>query len=87
MSGGSILREKFGYTHPVRIHLLTLGYEAYHLGVHGIRPQSPDSSPPDHLVAVDVLLRHEPDEEEDEDEGSRKEEDDNEDESDDGYSE
>ena len=63
------------------------------LGVHRSRPQRPDSDLPAHLVAVDVLLRREPDEDEedeDEDEGSRKEDeddDDNEGESDDGYSE
>jgi hypothetical protein len=56
-----------------------------------MRPQRPDSDLPDHLVAVDVLLRREPDEEEDEDEdeggGKEDEDDDAEGESDDGYSE
>jgi hypothetical protein len=67
-----------------------LGYEAYRLVVHQIRLQRSDLRPSDHLVAVDVLLRREPDEDEEdenEDEGSRKEDDDDEGESDDGYSE
>jgi hypothetical protein len=62
--------------------------------VHGIRPQRPDSDLPNHLVAIDVLLRREPDEDEEEDEeededegGGKEDEDDDEDESDDGYSE
>jgi hypothetical protein len=77
----------------VCVHLLTLGYEAYHLGVREIRLHRPDSDLSDHSVAVDVLLRREPDEEEDEDEdehdggGNENEDDDDEGESDDGYSE
>jgi hypothetical protein len=61
--------------------------------VREIRLQCADSDLPNLLVAVDVLLRQEPDQDEDEndedeDEGGRKEdEDEDEDESDGGYSE
>jgi len=53
------------------------------LGMGGILPESPDSDPSDLLVAVDVLVREEPDEEEDD--GKKDNGDDDED--DDGYSE
>ncbi len=56
-----------------------------------IHPECLDSDPSDRSVAVDVLLRQEPDEEEDEeeeeDEGDGKQDDDDEDGNDDGYSE
>jgi hypothetical protein len=54
----------------------------------GIHPECPHLEPFDRSVAVDVLLRQEPDEEEDEEEdgGDDKEEDDD-DVGDDGYSE
>jgi hypothetical protein len=54
-----------------------------------MRPECPDSDPPDRSVVADVLLRQEPDEGEDEeeDEGDGKEDDDDDDETDDGYSE
>jgi hypothetical protein len=61
--------------------------------VREIRLQCCDSDLPNLLVAVDFLLRQEPDQDEDEndedkDEGGRKEdEDEDEDERDDGYSE
>jgi hypothetical protein len=70
-----------------RVHLLYCRLRGVPLGVHGIRPQRPDSDLPDHLVAVDVLLRREPDEDEEEDEdedgggGKEDEDDDDEDES------
>ena len=53
-----------------------------------IHPECLDSDPSDRSVAVDVLLRQEPDEEEDEeeDEGDGKQDDDDDD-TDDGYSE
>jgi hypothetical protein len=56
-----------------------------------IHLECPDSDPPDRSVAVDVLLRQEPDEEEDEEEEDEeeddKEDDDDDDTADDGYSE
>jgi hypothetical protein len=92
--GGSTLREKFGYTPLPWRPPSHLGYGAYHSGMHEIRPQRPVLRPSLQLVAVDVLLRREPDEDEeedeDEDEGSRKEDEEDEadeGESDDGYSE
>jgi len=51
-----------------------------------IRPEKSGPESTDRSVAVDVLLRQEPDEEEDEEEDDRKEEDDDDDEGD-GYSE
>jgi len=57
-----------------------------------MHPERPDSSAPDYSVAVDVLLRQEPDEEEDEEEEDEEEDKDKEDDNDndttdDGYSE
>ena len=56
-----------------------------------IHPECLDSDPSDRSVAVDVLLRQEPDEDEDEDEGEDegdgKEGGDDDDPADDGYSE
>lgn len=50
--------------------------------------ECPDSDPSDRSVAIDVLLRQEPDEEEeDEDEGEGQKDDDDDDKDDDGYSE
>ena len=53
-----------------------------------IRPEKPGSESTDRSVAVDVLLRQEPDEEEDEEEDKRdRKEDDEDEDTDDGYSE
>ncbi|MFZ0859130.1 MAG: hypothetical protein WCA27_14235 [Candidatus Sulfotelmatobacter sp.] len=53
-----------------------------------IRREKPGPESTDRSVAVDVLLRQEPDEEEEEDEGdSNGKEDDEDDDNDDGYSE
>ena len=49
--------------------------------------ECPDSDPSDRSVAIDVLLRQEPDEEEEEDEGEGQKDDDDDDKDDDGYSE
>ena len=54
-----------------------------------IHPECPDSDPSDRSVAVDVLLRQEPDEEEeeeDEGDGTEDDDDDDDDKDDDGYS-
>jgi len=50
-------------------------------------PECPDSDPSDRSVAIDGLLRQEPDEEEEEDEGKGQKDDDDDDKDDDGYSE
>ena len=53
-----------------------------------INPECPDSKTPDHSVAVNVLLRQEPDDdEEDEDNGRDKNNDEDDEENGDGYSE
>jgi len=54
------------------------------LGMSGIRPERHDSEPSDPSVAVDVLVREEPDDEEEDEENDREEGDD--DEEDEGYS-
>ncbi len=53
--------------------------------MHRLHPECPDSDLLDRSVAVDVLLRQEPDEDEEEDEGNDKDDDD--DDEGDGYSE
>jgi len=62
------------------------GNEAYHLSMTTKHPECPDSYFLDYSVALDLLLRREPDEEEDE--GDDKEDDDDDhDTTDEGYSE
>ena len=56
------------------------------MGMRRISPEYLDPNRADRCVAVDVLVRDEPDEEEDEDD-NREEEDDDYKEDDDGYSE
>jgi hypothetical protein len=63
------------------------GHEAYHLDMRKIHPECPDSDIYGPSIAVDVLLREEPQEEEEEDEGDGNESDDDVEEDEDGYSE
>ena len=57
------------------------------LAMHRMTPEYIDAYRAYGSVAVDVLLRQEPDEEEDEEEDDRNKEDDDDDDTDDGYSE
>ena len=57
------------------------------MSIYRIRLECSDPDTSDRPIAVDVLLRQEPEEEEDEEEGDGNEDDDDNDEDDDGYSE
>jgi hypothetical protein len=59
------------------------------VGMSRMHSECPDSDPPDRSVAVDVILRQEPDEKEDEeeDDDDGKEDFDNDENDSDGYSE
>ncbi len=57
------------------------------MGMSGMHSECLDSDTPDRSVAVDVILRQDPDEEEDEEEDDDDGKDDNDDDGDEGYSE